>query len=97
MKVLLVGNYEFDGSTQHEDMGEHPAPRIIPTGDRREVDHAKANPRKNKTLVIGLGQVARLLRSVPLFPWSLQVAAGQADVVHICDNGGAIYVSRLKR
>ena len=25
----------------------------------------------------------------------LQVA-GQADVVHICDNGGASYVSRLK-
>ncbi len=96
MKVLLVGNYEFDGSTSMRIW----ANTLLRELSQRGIDAKLITPKpilgRMKPSSSGFGKWLGYCDRFLLFPGVLQVAAGQADVVHICDNGGAIYVSRLK-
>ena len=96
MKVLLVGNYEFDGSTSMRIW----AKTLLLELSQRGIDAKLITPKpilgRMKPSSSGVGKWLGYCDRFLFFPGALRAAAGQADVVHICDNGGAIYVSRLK-
>ncbi len=96
MKVLLVGNYEFDGSMSMKIWAELLA-RELRRGD---LDIKLIAPRpilgKLKPSAHGLGKWLGYIDRFMFFPISLRVAAANADVVHLCDHGGAMYAPMLK-
>ena len=96
MKVLLVGNYEFDGSTSMRIW----ANTLLRELSQRGIDAKLITPKpilgKMKRSSSGVGKWLGYCDRFLFFPGALQAAACHADVVHICDNGGAIYVSRVK-
>lgn len=97
MKVLLVGNYEFDGSRSM---------RIWAAALDRElrqfgIDVQSIAPRpalgKLKPSAHGIGKWLGYIDRFAFFPISLRAAAAKADIVHICDHGGAMYAPMISR
>ena len=95
MKILLVGNYKFDGS-----MSMHIWASALER-DLRELSldvrlitpapvFGQWKPSAN-SLSKWLGYIDRYV----LFPRVLRAAAAEADVVHMCDHGSAMYCSIL--
>ena len=97
MKVLLVGNYEFDGSTSmqiwanalYRDLGE------------MGVDVTLIAPKpvvgRFKPSSSGLGKWFGYVDRFLIFPWVLRAAAASADVVHLCDHGSAMYAAMIPK
>lgn len=95
MKVLLVGNYLYDGSTSMQiwaralqrELSEMAvevrliAPRPI---------FGRLRPSSN-----GLGKWLGYIDRFMIFPLRLRAAAADADLVHICDHGNAMYCASL--
>ena len=96
MKVLLVGNYEFDGAMSMKIWGETLHRELL----HREVDVKFIAPRpvlgRLRPSATGTGKWLGYIDRFILFPRYLRAAAAQADVVHICDHGGAMYAFRLR-
>ena len=97
MKVLLVGNYRFDGSTSM---------RIWAAALHRELGAAGIDvrliaPRPFFGACIpsahGLGKWLGYIDRFILFPRRLRAAAARADLVHLCDHGSAVYVPFVER
>ena len=95
MKVLLVGNYEFDGSTSM---------RIWAAALDRElrqvgIDVESIAPRpvlgRLKPSAHGIGKWLGYIDRFVLFPSALRAAAAGADIVHLCDQGGAMYAPMI--
>lgn len=95
MKVLLVGNYEFDGSTSM---------RIWAAALDRElrqvgIDVQSIAPRpvlgRLKPSAHGIGKWLGYIDRFVLFPSALRAAAAGADIVHLCDQGGAMYAPMI--
>lgn len=91
MKVLLVGNYEFDGSTSMKIWAATLHRELRQEG----IDVALIAPRpvlgKLKPSAHGIGKWLGYIDRFLLFPRELRAAASRADLVHICDHGGAMY------
>jgi glycosyltransferase involved in cell wall biosynthesis len=96
MKVLLVGNYEFDGSTSMRIW----ANAIDRELNRIGVDARLIAPRpvfgKLKPSAHGIGKWLGYIDRFAVFPRELRAAAAKADIVHLCDHGGAMYASMIK-
>jgi len=96
MKVLLVGNYEFDGSMSMKIWANALLRELLKLG----IDASLISPRpvfgRMKKSKDGLGKWFGYVDRYLLFPRELRAAAAKADVVHLCDHGSAMYASVVK-
>jgi len=96
MKVLLVGNYEFDGSTSMKIWADTLFRELRQLG----VDVSLIAPKpvfgRLKQSKDGLGKWFGYLDRFLLFPRELRKAAAKVDIVHVCDHGGAMYSMAVK-
>jgi len=96
MKVLLVGNYEFDGSTSMRIW----AGALLRELSRAGMDVRVIAPRpmygKMKPSAHGIGKWLGYVDRFIMFPRELRAAAARADIVHLCDHGSAVYVPMIK-
>jgi glycosyltransferase involved in cell wall biosynthesis len=94
MKVLLVGNYEFDGSTSMQIWAKALLRELLERG----VDAELISPRpifgRLMPSPFGLGKWLGYVDRFLLFPRRLRAAAAQVDVVHICDHGSAMFSNK---
>jgi glycosyltransferase involved in cell wall biosynthesis len=95
MKVLLVGNYEFDGSISMKIFADALLRELVSLG----IDATLIKPRpvfgRIKPSKDGLGKWLGYFDRYVLFPRVLRNAAAKADVVHLCDQGSAMYCFAL--
>ena len=95
MKVLLVGNYEFDGSTSMRIW----AATLLRELSRAGIDVRIISPRplfgKLRPSASGVGKWLGYIDRFVVFPRKLRVAAAGTDIVHICDHGGAMYAPMI--
>jgi len=97
MKVLLVGNYPFDGSTSMHIWSQ----ALLRELRQLHVDVKVISPQprfgKIKPSVDGVGKWLGYIDRFVIFPRALRSAAAQADIVHLCDHGAAMYAPMIKR
>lgn len=96
MKVLLVGNYEFDGSTSMKIWANTLHRELLQLGIDAKLIAPKPILGRMKPSSSGIGKWLGYCDRFFFFPQALRAAACQADVVHICDHGSAMYALRLK-
>lgn len=96
MRVLLVGNYEFDGSTSMKIWADTLLRELLQLGIDAKLIVPKPILGRLKPASSGFGKWLGYCDRFLIFPRALRAAASQADVVHICDHGGAMYALRLK-
>jgi glycosyltransferase involved in cell wall biosynthesis len=96
MKVLLVGNYPFDGSTSMHIWSQ----ALLRDLRQLHVDVKVISPQprfgKIKPSVHGVGKWLGYIDRFVIFPRALRAAAAQADIVHLCDHGGAMYAPMIE-
>jgi glycosyltransferase involved in cell wall biosynthesis len=95
MKVLLVGNYRFDGSTSMRIWANALERELAAMGIDAELIAPQPFFGKLKSSATGFGKWLGYIDRYLVFPFTLRVAAAKADVVHICDHGNAMYCSML--
>jgi glycosyltransferase involved in cell wall biosynthesis len=95
MKILLVGNYQYDGSTSMQIWARALERDLLQLG----VDAHLISPRpvfgRFKPSPTGVGKWLGYIDRYLLFPRILRAAAATADVVHVCDHGSAMYCSTV--
>lgn len=96
LKILLVGNYKFEGSTSMMVWAKTLQRELHQLGIDAELIEPKPLLGRLKPSAVGLGKWLGYCDRFLLFPRTLRAAASQADVVHICDHGGAMYALRMK-
>lgn len=96
MKVLLVGNYEFDGSTSMQIWADALLRELSGLGIEVSLIRPKPLFGRLRPSKDGLGKWFGYIDRFLLFPRELRMAAAKADVVHLCDHGSAVYAARLK-
>jgi len=96
MKVLLVGNYEFDGSKSMQIWAEALHRELLARGIDAELVSPKPILGKLKPSAVGVGKWLGYLDRFLLFPHHLKAAAEKADIVHLCDHGSAMFALKLK-
>jgi glycosyltransferase involved in cell wall biosynthesis len=96
MRVLLVGNYEFDGAASMKIFASALRRELISLGI--DVDLIAPTPvfGRVKRSAVGLGKWLGYIDRFLLFPLKLRAAAARADVVHLCDHGSSMYASMVK-
>ena len=96
MKVLLVGNYPFDGSTSMHIWSQ----ALLRELRQLHVDAELISPQprfgKIKPSVHGVGKWLGYIDRFVIFPRALVSAAAEADIVHLCDHGAAMYAPMIK-
>lgn len=96
MKVLLVGNYPFDGSTSMHIWSQ----ALLREFRQLHIDVELISPRPRfgniKPSVHGVGKWLGYIDRFLIFPRVLRSAAAQADIVHLCDHGAAMYAPMIK-
>ena len=96
MKVLLVGNYEFDGSKSMQIWAETLHRELLARGIDAESISPKPLLGKLRPSAAGVGKWLGYVDRFVLFPHHLKAAATQADIVHLCDHGSAMFALKLK-
>jgi glycosyltransferase involved in cell wall biosynthesis len=95
MKILLVGNYEFDGSTSMRIWAAVLDRELRQVG----IDVESIAPRpvlgRLRPSAHGIGKWLGYIDRFVLFPSALRAAAAGAEVVHLCDHGGAMYAPMI--
>jgi glycosyltransferase involved in cell wall biosynthesis len=94
MKVLLVGNYEFDGSTSMQIWANALLRELLARGVDAELIVPRPVFGRIKPSPTGLGKWLGYIDRFVLFPGRLRAAAAEADVVHICDHGSAMFSNK---
>jgi glycosyltransferase involved in cell wall biosynthesis len=97
MKVLLVGNYPFDGSTSMHIWSQTLLRELSQLHVDAEVIAPQPRIGKMKPSVHGVGKWLGYIDRFVIFPRALRSAAAQADIVHLCDHGAAMYAPTIKR
>jgi len=95
MRVLLVGNYEFDGSTSMQIWANTLQRELLQLGVDAKLIAPKPILGRLRPSSSGLGKWLGYCDRFLFFPQALRAAASQADVLHICDHGSAMYALRL--
>jgi glycosyltransferase involved in cell wall biosynthesis len=95
MKVLLVGNYEFDGSISMRIW----AATLLRELSRVGIDVQIISPQplfgRLRPSAHGVGKWLGYIDRFVFFPPKLRAAVAGADIVHICDHGGAMYAPMI--
>ena len=94
MKVLLVGNYEFDGSTSMQIWAKALLRELLERGVAAELIAPRPIFGRLMPSPFGLGKWLGYIDRFLLFPRRLRVAAAKVDVVHICDHGSAMFSNK---
>lgn len=97
MKILLVGNYEFDGSTSMKIWANTLYRELLQLGIDARLIAPKPILGRMKPSSSGFGKWLGYCDRFIFFPRALRAAASRADVVHICDHGSAMYALGIKR
>lgn len=97
MKILLIGNYEFDGSTSMHVWANALHRELLERGVDVELLTPKPVLGKLKRSSTGIGKWLGYWDRMILFPRQLKMAAAQADVIHVCDHGNAMYALRVAK
>jgi len=96
MRVLLVGNYAFDGSKSMQIWAD----ALFRELTAREISVKLTAPKpvfgRLKPAAAGLGKWLGYIDRFLLFPGQLRAAASQADLVHISDHGSAMFAFVVK-
>ncbi len=95
MKVLLVGNYEFDGSTSMRIWAAALDRELRQAGIEVELIAPRPILGKLKPSAHGIGKWLGYIDRFVFFPSALHAAAAKADIVHLCDHGGAMYAPMI--
>jgi glycosyltransferase involved in cell wall biosynthesis len=96
MKVLLVGNYEFDGSTSMKIWANSLLRELLQRGIDVELISPKPVFGRLRRSAGGLGKWLGYIDRFVIFPRDLRAAAAKANVVHLCDHGSAVYATMVK-
>lgn len=96
MKILLVGSYEFDGSTSIKIWADALHRGLVQRGIEAQVISPRPVFGSFKHSSGGIGKWLGYIDRFLIFPRALRAAAAQADIVHICDHGSAMYALSLK-
>jgi len=96
MKVLLVGNYQFDGSTSMQVWAGALLRELLQRRVAAELIAPKPLFGRLKPSPVGLGKWLGYIDRFLLFPRRLRMAAAGADLVHICDHGSAMFAFKIK-
>jgi glycosyltransferase involved in cell wall biosynthesis len=96
MKVLLVGNYPFDGSTSMHIWSKALFRELRQLDLDVEVISPQPRFGKMKPSVHGLGKWLGYIDRFVIFPRALRAAAAGSDIVHLCDHGAAMYAPMIK-
>jgi len=97
MKVLLVGNYAFDGSTSMHIWANALRRELLQLEIQAELIFPKPVFGRIEPSAQGVGKWLGYIDRFVLFPLSLRAAAARMDVVHLCDHGAAMYAFAVKR
>jgi len=96
MKVLLVGNYQYDGSRSMQIWGRALLRELL----ERNIDARLICPKpvfgRLRPSANGFGKWLGYIDRFLLFPRQLRAAAADSDVVHICDHGSAMFACKVK-
>lgn len=95
IRVLLVGNYDFDGSMSMKIWAKALLRDISELGIDVNLIAPKPILGRMRPSWSGFGKWLGYCDRFLIFPRQLRAAASQADLVHICDHGGAMYALRL--
>jgi glycosyltransferase involved in cell wall biosynthesis len=96
MKVLLVGNYEFDGSKSMQIWADALLRELRQSGVDAELICPKPVFGKLRPSAVGFGKWLGYIDRFLIFPGELKAAASKADLVHLCDHGSAMFALRLR-
>ncbi|WP_420238877.1 glycosyltransferase family 4 protein [Telmatobacter bradus] len=93
MKILLVGNYIYDGSVSMQAFSS-----VIYNELKKHGAHVKIiAPRpllgKLKASSYGVGKWLGYIDRYVIFPFQLGREVKKADIIHFCDQGSALYIS----
>lgn len=92
MKVLLVGNYPYEGSTSMLTWARALERELRQLGIDVRLIAPKPLLGRLKPSGHGVGKWLGYADRFLFFPFVLRAAAARADVVHLCDHGSAVYV-----
>lgn len=95
MKILLVGNYPFDGATSMHIWAGALERELRAMGFEVRLVAPRPVLGRLKPAERGLGKWLGYIDRFLFFPPRLRAAAAGADIVHICDHGGAMYCGML--
>jgi glycosyltransferase involved in cell wall biosynthesis len=96
MIVLLVGNYPLDGSTSMHTWARALERELGKVGVEVRLIYPRPVLGRWKPSATGAGKWLGYLDRFLLFPREMRAAAVNADVVHICDHGSAMYSQMVK-
>jgi glycosyltransferase involved in cell wall biosynthesis len=96
MIVLLVGNYPFDGSKSMQIWAHTLERELRELGVDVRVIYPRPVLGRWKPSSNGVGKWLGYRDRFLLFPREMRAAAVDADVVHICDHGSAMYSQMVK-
>lgn len=96
MKVLLVGNYVFDGSTSMQIWANALHRELLARGMDARLISPKPVFGRIAPSAVGFGKWLGYIDRFLLFPSRLRVAASSMDVVHLCDHGSAMFALKVK-
>jgi len=96
MKILLVGNYQYDGSTSMQIWAHALERELLGLGIETRLITPLPVFGRFKPSPTGLGKWLGYIDRYLLFPRALRNAVANADVVHICDHGSSMYCSTVK-
>jgi glycosyltransferase involved in cell wall biosynthesis len=96
MRVLLVGNYKFDGSTSMMVWANALLRELLQRGIDVELISPEPVMGRMKPSADGLGKWLGYIDRFVIFPRELRARAAEADVVHLCDHGSAVYTFAVK-
>jgi glycosyltransferase involved in cell wall biosynthesis len=95
MKVLLVGNYEFDGSTSMHIWAAALDRELRQLGIEVELIAPRPILGRLQPSADGIGKWLGYIDRFVFFPRALRAATAKADIVHLCDHGGAMYAPMI--
>ena len=96
MKVLLVGNYPFDGATSMKIWADALERELRQRGIDVKLIFPEPFFGRAKPSPVGFGKWLGYVDRFVLFPRRLRAAASRADVIHFCDHGSALFAPNVK-
>lgn len=96
MRVLLVGNYVFDGSKSMQIWASVLLRELAKRGIAVQLIAPQPFLGRLKPSPNGLGKWLGYIDRFLLFPPRLRAAAAHADLIHICDHGSAMFAFKIK-
>lgn len=95
MKVLLVGNYPYDGSTSMQIWARALERELLQLGIEARLIFPQPVLGRFRPSPRGLGKWLGYIDRFLFFPSTLRAAADAADLVHMVDHGSAMYCAHV--